>query len=155
MPVIVTRHFRSGQDLALAAGPEHPVADASFSGGVFADGGSDFGTSSTVPAAMLDGITTSGGWSNRYSKAATQTLPEITASHPEDWVSVTWPRPQRFGQLNVDYTLDDHNQLPATVTRHLLERAGVGAGDRAARVLRLVVGSADDDQLPARSAPPR
>jgi beta-galactosidase len=116
MSVIVTRHFRSGQDLALAAGPEHPVADASFSGGVFADGGSDGGTSTTVPSAMLDGVTTSGGWSNRYTKAATQTLPEITASHPEDWVSISWLHPQRFGQLNVYYTVDDHNQLPASVT---------------------------------------
>jgi beta-galactosidase len=116
MRVIVTRMFSAGQDLALASGPEHPTADASFSGGVFSDGGSDGGTSSTVPSAMLDGNTTAGGWSNRYTKAATQTLPEVTDSHPEDWVSVSWPHAQRVGQLDVYYTLDDHNQLPASVT---------------------------------------
>ena len=116
MRVIVTRHFNTGQDLALASGPEHPTADASFSGGVFSDGGSDGGTSTTVPSAMLDGNTTAGGWSNRYTKAATQTLPAVTASHPEDWVSVSWPQAQRFGQLDVYYTLDSHNQLPASVT---------------------------------------
>jgi beta-galactosidase len=113
--VRVTSQFKTGQDLALASGPEHPTADASFSGGVFSDGGSDFGTSSTVPAAMLDGNTTSGGWSNRYSKGATQTLPEITNSHPEDWVSVGWPDAQRFKQSNVYFTLDANDQLPATV----------------------------------------
>ncbi len=113
--VVVTGHFKTDQDLALASGPEHPTADASFSGGVFADGGSDFGTSTTVPAAMLDGNTASGGWSNRYSKAATQTLPQITNSHPEDWVSVSWPEAQRFKQLNVYFTLDANDQLPATV----------------------------------------
>jgi beta-galactosidase len=116
MRVIVTRQFSAGQDLALASGPEHPTADASFSGGVFSDGGSDGGTSSTVPSAMLDGNTTAGGWSNRYTKAATQTLAEVTASHPEDWVSVSWPQPQRLHQLDVYYTLDSHNQLPASVT---------------------------------------
>ena len=65
---------------------------------------------------MLDGNTAAGGWSNRYTKAATQTLPEVTDSHPEDWVSVSWPHAQRVGQLDVYYTLDDHNQLPASVT---------------------------------------
>ena len=113
--VAVTADFKTDQDLALASGPEHPTADASFSGGVFADGGSDFGTSTTVPAAMLDGNTASGGWSNRYSKAATQTLPQVTNSHPEDWVSVAWPDAQQFKQLNVYFTQDANDQLPATV----------------------------------------
>jgi beta-galactosidase len=113
--VLVTSRFQTDQDLALASGPEHATADASFSGGVFPDGGSDFGTSTTVPAAMLDGNTTSGGWSDRYSKGATQTLPEITNSHPEDWVSVGWPNAQRFTQCNVYFTLDANSQLPATV----------------------------------------
>jgi beta-galactosidase len=113
--VTVTRRFKADQDLALASGPTHPSADASFSGGVFADGGSDFGTSTTVPAAMLDGNTTSGGWSNRYSKGATQTLPQVTNSRPGDWVSVSWPAAQTFRQLNVYFTLDANNQLPASV----------------------------------------
>ncbi len=113
--VTVTADVKTDQDIALAAGPEHPTADASFSGGVFPGGGSDFGTSTTVPAAMLDGNTTSGGWSDRYSKAATQTLPQITNSHPEDWVSVAWPDPQRFKELDVYFTQDANDQLPATV----------------------------------------
>jgi beta-galactosidase len=113
--VIVTRHFRAGQDLALATGPEHPVADASYSGGVFSDGGSDGGISGTIPSAMLDGVSTSGGWSNRYTKAATQTLPEITNSHSEDWVSISWSRPQSFSRMDVYYTLDVHDQLPASI----------------------------------------
>jgi beta-galactosidase len=83
---------------------------------VFSDGGSDGGTSTTVPSAMLDGNTAAGGWSNRYTKAATQTLSAVTASHPEDWVSVSWPQAQRFGQLDVYYTQDPHNQLPGSVT---------------------------------------
>src|SRR6185312_10975041 len=68
-----------------------------------------------VPAAMLDGNTASGGWSNRYSKAATQTLLQATNSHPEDWVSVAWPDAQRFKQLSVYFTQDANDQLPATV----------------------------------------
>ena len=68
LPVTVTRHVTTGQNLALAAGPEQPTADASFSGGVFNGDASDFGTSTTVPAALLDGTTTSGGWSNRYEQ---------------------------------------------------------------------------------------
>jgi beta-galactosidase len=64
---------------------------------------------------MLDGDTTSGGWSNRFSKAATQTLPQITNSRPEDWVSVSWPRAQRLHEINAYFTLDANNQLPATV----------------------------------------
>ena len=115
-PVTVTSDFKTDQNLALASGPTHPTADASFSGGVFSDGGSDFGTSTTVPAAMLDGSTTSGGWSNRYTKAATQTLPQITNSRPEDWVSISWPSAQRLTQLNVYFTLDANDQLPASIS---------------------------------------
>jgi hypothetical protein len=113
--ITVTEDVKTDQDLALASGPEHPTADASFSGGVFSDGGSDFGTSTTVPAAMLDGNTSSGGWSNRHSKAATQTLPQFTNSHPEDWVSVAWPSTQQFKQLDVYFTQDASHQLPAAV----------------------------------------
>jgi beta-galactosidase len=113
--VRVTNNFSSNQDIALASGPLHPTADASFSGGVFPPGGSDFGTSTTLPAAMLDGNTTSGGWSNQYSKDATQTLLPVTNSHPSDWVSVSWPDPQRFGRIDVFFTVDAHNQLPAAV----------------------------------------
>ena len=113
--VIVTAASAAVTDVARAGSASAPTDDASFSGGVFSDGGSDFGTSSTVPAALLDGVTTSGGWSNRYTKAATQTLPEITDARPGDWVSVSWPTAQTFGQLSPYFTLDAHDQLPAAV----------------------------------------
>ena len=113
--VTVTRHVSTGQNLALAGGPEHPTADASFSGGVFSGDNSDFGTSTAVPAALLDGTTTSGGWSNRYAKGPTQTLNEVTNARPGDWVSVSWPRPQTFGELRPYFTVDANDQLPATV----------------------------------------
>jgi beta-galactosidase len=92
-----------------------PAADASFSGGVFSDGGSDFGTSSTLPTAMLDGNPAT-FWSNRYSKGATQTLPEITNSHPSDWVSVSWGAPQRVDQIQALFVVDANDQLPTTIT---------------------------------------
>jgi beta-galactosidase len=114
--VRVTSNFSPNQDLALASGPLHPTADASFSGGVFSDGGSDFGTSTTLPAAMLDGNTSSGGWSNRYSKAATQTLLPVTNSHPSDWVSVSWPDPQRVDTIDAFFTTDANDQLPAAIS---------------------------------------
>ena len=113
--VTVTRHVTTGQNLALAAGPEHPTADASFSGGVFDGDASDFGTSTTVPAALLDGTTTSGGWSDRSSKGPTQTLNEVTNARAGDWVSVSWPQTQTFGELRPYFTVDAADQLPATV----------------------------------------
>jgi hypothetical protein len=113
--VTVTRHVSTGQNLALAAGPEQPSADASFSGGVFTGDDSDFGTSAAVPAALLDGNTTSGGWSNRYGKGPTQTLNEVTNARSADWVSVSWPKPQTFGELRPYFTVDAADQLPATV----------------------------------------
>jgi beta-galactosidase len=113
--VTVTRHVTAGQNLALAAGPAHPAADADFSGGVFNGDASDFGTSTTVPAALLDGNTTSGGWSNRYGKGPTQTLNEVTNARPGDWVSVSWPKPETFGELRPYFTVDAADQVPAAV----------------------------------------
>ncbi len=113
--VTVTRHVTTGQNLALASGPEQPSADASFSGGVFNGDASDFGTSTTVPAALLDGTTSSGGWSNRYEKGPTQTLNAYTNAHAGDWVSVSWPKAQTFGELRPYFTVDAADQLPATV----------------------------------------
>ena len=134
--VTVTRHVTTGQNLALAAGPEQPTADASFSGGVFTGDGSDFGTSTTVPAAMLDGNTTSGGWSDRSSKGPTQTLNEVTNARAGDWVSVSWPeRPDVRGAAAV---LHRGRRRPAAGHRAgvLLERAGLGARPRSARAVR-------------------
>jgi DeoR/GlpR family transcriptional regulator of sugar metabolism len=78
-----------------------PTADASFSG-----------SPSTVPAAMLDGNTTSGGWSNFYNKAATALLPAISKAHPADWVSVSWPSAQAFSTTRAYFTLDARRVLP-------------------------------------------
>ena len=113
--VTVTRHVTTGQNLALASGPEQPTADASFSGGVFNGDASDFGTSTTVPAAMLDGTTASGGWSNHSTKGPTQTLNEVTNARAGDWVSVSWPAAQTFGELRPYFSVDAADQLPATV----------------------------------------
>jgi beta-galactosidase len=113
--VTVTRNVTTGQNLALASGPEQPTADASFSGGVFNGDASDFGTSTAVPAAMLDGNTSSGGWSNRYEKGSTQTLNAVTNARAGDWVSVGWPVAQTFGELRPYFTVDAADQLPATV----------------------------------------
>ncbi len=115
LAVTVTRHVTSGQNLALASGPEQPTADASFSGGVFNGDASDFGTSTTVPVALLDGTTTSGGWSNRYEKGPTQTLNAYTNARAGDWVSVSWPKAQTFGELRPYFTVDAADQLPATM----------------------------------------
>jgi beta-galactosidase len=112
--VRVSRHVTTGQNLALASGPEHASADASFSGGVFNGDASDFGTSTTVPAALIDGNTTSGGWSDRYSKGPTQTLNEVTNARRGDWVSVRWPTAQTFGELRPYFTIDAADQLPAS-----------------------------------------
>jgi hypothetical protein len=113
--VRVTGTFTPNRNLALGSGPLHPTADASFSGGFFSGYGSDFGTSTTLPAQMLNGNTTSGAWSNRYSKVATQTLPAITNAHPSDWVSVAWPNPQHFTEVDAYFTTDANNQLPAAI----------------------------------------
>ena len=111
----VSAAFSPNQDIALSSSPLQPTADASFTGGVFPDGGSDFATSTTVPAAMLDGTTTSGGWSNRYSKAATNILPAVTNSHASDWVTVGWPNPQRFSKMLVFFTVDANDQQPSSI----------------------------------------
>jgi beta-galactosidase len=111
----VTRQVTTGQNLALASGRRQASADASFSGGVFNGDASDFGTSTTVPAALIDGNTTSGGWSNRYEKGRTQTLNAYTNARAGDWVSVSWPKPQTFGELRPYFTVDAADQLPATV----------------------------------------
>lgn len=84
-----TRGAHLGRSIQLGRSPAAPTADASFSGGVFSGYASDFGTSDTVPAAMLDHNPTT-YWSNRYTKVATQTLPDVTNARPGDWVSLSW-----------------------------------------------------------------
>jgi beta-galactosidase len=85
--------------------PEGAVADASYSG-----------SPATVPQAMLDGNTTSGGWSNYYVKAATALLPPFSLSHPSEWVSVTWPAARRLSAVRAYFVDDGVRELPATVT---------------------------------------
>jgi beta-galactosidase len=84
--------------------PAGPVADASYSG-----------AQDTVPQAMLDGNTTSGGWSNYYLKDATALLPPFSLAHPAEWVSVTWPQAQTLGTVTAYFTTDATHELPATL----------------------------------------
>jgi beta-galactosidase len=100
---------------AALPGNLKPTADASFTGGVFSDYGSDFGVSTTLPATMLDG-NPSTYWSNRYTKVATQTLPDATKARPRDWVSVSWAPARRVGTLQARFSLDANDELPAAVT---------------------------------------
>ena len=83
---------------------EVPAADASYSG-----------APNTLPAAMLDGNTASGGWSNFYRKAATALLPTVSAAHQQDWVSVSWPHAQTTGTATAYFTIDAARTLPAAI----------------------------------------
>jgi beta-galactosidase len=90
------------------AGPEPPAgqpsADASYSG-----------APGTIPAAMLDGVTTSGGWSNYYYKSATALLPAVSRAHASDWVSVSWPGPRTLGTVQAYFTVGAGRALPASI----------------------------------------
>ena len=80
-----------------------PAADASYSG-----------AQDTIPAAMLDGDMST-GWSNLYVADATALLPEISAAHARDWVSVSTPTAQRRDRLTAYFTVDAHHALPAGI----------------------------------------
>ncbi len=100
----VTSSFRSDQDIALATSPTKPSADAGYSG-----------SPSTVPAGMLDGATTSGGWSNFYNKSATNVLPAVSVAHATEWVSVSWPDAQRLHSVVPYFTISANRVLPSSV----------------------------------------
>ncbi|MFF4272606.1 glycoside hydrolase family 2 TIM barrel-domain containing protein [Streptomyces sp. NPDC001536] len=85
------------------APPNHPYADASYSG-----------RPDTLPAAMLDGDTTT-GWSNAFSKAATAVLPLFNGARAKDWVSVDFGRTRTFDRVEVSFTLSPTHTLPAAV----------------------------------------
>lgn len=102
--VRVTADFEPGQNLASAASPTTPSADASYSG-----------SQSTLPSALLDGVAATGGWSNFYSKSATALLPTISRSRGEDWVAVSWPAQQTVGQLRGYFTTSATRSLPSSV----------------------------------------
>ncbi len=90
------------ENVARSTSAADPTADAGFSGGP-----------TTLPAAMLDGTTASGGWSSYYNKAATALLPAVSAAHPSEWVSVDWPRGQGLtGSVQAYFTLNANRQLP-------------------------------------------
>jgi beta-galactosidase len=86
------------------AAPAPVSADASYSG-----------APGTVPAAMLDGDTTSGGWSDYYYKSATALLPAFSLARPRDWVSLSWPAARTVGTLTPYFTVGGGRALPATV----------------------------------------
>ncbi|MFJ1750638.1 glycoside hydrolase family 2 TIM barrel-domain containing protein [Streptomyces sp. NPDC088116] len=86
-----------------AGSPDHPRADASYSG-----------APDTLPAAMLDGDPGT-GWSNAYVKTATALLPAFDGARPADWVSVTWAGPRTFDTAEVSFTVDATHTLPASV----------------------------------------
>jgi beta-galactosidase len=85
------------------AGPAVPSADASYSG-----------APNTLPSAMIDGVTDSGGWSNYYNKSATALLPAVSLSHAEDWVSLHWPTKRMVSGLTANFTVDAKRSLPAS-----------------------------------------
>jgi beta-galactosidase len=110
--VRVTDDVTHDQNLALATSPAHPTGGTSFSG-----------SAATIPAAMFDGITASGGWSNFFDKVR-PTMPEAgtlshllrsSRAHPSDWVSVSWPRSQHFNTVVAYFTTSTTRTLPASV----------------------------------------
>ena len=108
VPAKATVHAKAAapeENVARAGGSAQPSADAGFSGGP-----------KTLPAAMLDGTSTSGGWSSYYNKSATALLPAVSAAHPSEWVSVDWAKGQGLtGSVKAYFTTDANRQLPADV----------------------------------------
>ena len=65
---------------------------------------------------MLDGTTTTGGWSNAYTKAATNILPSVSKAHATEWVAVGWPNAQRLSSLTPFFTFNATSRvLPSAV----------------------------------------
>jgi beta-galactosidase len=94
----------AGAAASPAAPPAGPTADASFSG-----------APNTLPAMMLDG-NLSTAWSNYYAKVATANVKAVSVSHASDWVSVSWPKPQRFAEIKAFFTTGGPLALPASMT---------------------------------------
>jgi beta-galactosidase len=92
----VTDDVTTNQNIASSESPLKPTADASYSG-----------TEDALPAAMLDGIIASGGWSNYYNKSATALLPLFSKARPSDWVSVIWPNPQKVDNLKIYFAISN------------------------------------------------
>jgi beta-galactosidase len=64
---------------------------------------------------MLNGDTTSGGWSDYYDKSATALLPPVSRARPSDWISVSWPKAQTFGTVKAYFTVGAGRALPAGI----------------------------------------
>ena len=103
--VRVTSSFAANQNIARSTSPTLPTADAGYSG-----------STSEVPAGMLDGTTSSGGWSNAYTKAATSVLPAVSKAHATEWVSVSWPNQQRLSSITPYFTISSSRVRPSSVT---------------------------------------
>ncbi len=98
----VTEDVTTNQNIANSESPLKPAADASYSG-----------TEDALPAAMLDGISTSGGWSNYYNKDATALLLVFSEARPNDWVSIIWPNPQNVDNLSIYFAISN---MPLSMT---------------------------------------
>jgi len=95
---------RAPVGVTATAAPAPVTADASYSG-----------APDTLPAAMLDGVTTSGGWSDYYDKSATALLPAFSLARPRDWVSVAWPAARTVGTVTPYFTVGAGRALPAAI----------------------------------------
>jgi beta-galactosidase len=103
--VRVTDVVLAAQNIARSTNALLPSTTASFS--------------SSVPAGMLDGTTASGGWANKNNGGSTNVLVAAANAHPKDWVSLSWPNPQRINNSSVWFSLSTtgtmQTQLPATM----------------------------------------
>ncbi|MGW6929242.1 glycoside hydrolase family 2 TIM barrel-domain containing protein [Lentzea sp. NPDC054927] len=79
-----------------------PTADASYSG-----------APGTIPAAMLDG-NTSTYWSNYYLKRPTGLLPAVSRAHATDWVSLPVPEGSA-GSVQASFLTDAAHALPTSI----------------------------------------
>jgi hypothetical protein len=80
------------------------VADASFSG-----------APDTLPAAIADGNTATGGWSNYYATNPTALLPAYSRADPSDWVSISWQNAQSMDSLRIYFITGQSYALPSGV----------------------------------------
>jgi beta-galactosidase len=100
----VTEDFKANTNLALASGQLQARATASFSG-----------QASTIPSALIDGNIESGGWSNKYSIAATSNLLAMSVARSKDWVELQWENPQTFENTKLYFTTNSSNSLPSNL----------------------------------------
>ena len=83
-------------NLALSSLTPKPVASV------------DFTTTNTSPAQMIDGTTTSGGWTNTSGSAS--------FAQGGDWAAVSWPSAQLIKSLNIYFTQSATRSVPNSTT---------------------------------------